>query len=104
MKWPVIALRQAHLRGRGLWAGRAPSAGTHAAPAAAQDRWRAETGELQYRLLWYPQRAYFVVLMGSDRDAARYLGCLDANWRLVHDVELPGGGSTASLLRALPKF
>ena len=70
----------------------------------ALDRWRAETGELQYRLLWYPQRAYFVVLMGSDRDSARYLGALDANWRLVHYVELPGGGSTASLLRALPKF
>ena len=72
--------------------------------APAQDRWRSETGELQYRLLWYPQRAYFVVLMGADRDSARYVGSLDANWHVIHYAELPGGGNTASLLRALPKF
>ncbi len=70
----------------------------------AQDRWRSEQGELQYRLLWYPQRAYFVVLMGPDRDNAHYIGALDANWHVVHHVELAGGGSTASLLRTLPRF
>jgi len=69
-----------------------------------QDRWRAEGGELQYRLLWYPQRAYFIVLMGPDRDAARYIGALDGNWRVIHHVELGGGGNTGSLLRTLPRF
>jgi len=69
-----------------------------------QDRWRSEAGELQYRLLWFPQRAYFIVLMGPDRDNARYVGALDGNWRVIHHVELPGGGNTGSLLRALPKF
>lgn len=70
----------------------------------AQDRWRSEAGELQYRLLWYPQRAYFVVLMGSDRDSAHYIGAMDGNWHVIHYVELAGGGNTGSLLRALPRF
>jgi len=70
----------------------------------AEDRWRSETGELQYRLLWYPERAYSVVLMGPDRNDAHYIGALDRNWRVLHYVELAGGGSTASMLRGLPKF
>jgi hypothetical protein len=45
-----------------------------------------------------------VVLMGPDRDSAHYIGALDGNWHVIHYVELPGGGNTASLLRALPKF
>src|SRR5438270_1971699 len=32
--------------------------------APAEDRWRSEQGELQYRLLWYPDRGLYVVLMG----------------------------------------
>jgi hypothetical protein len=70
----------------------------------AESRWKAETGELQYRLLWYPQRSYFVVLMGTDRNDARYIGALDRNWRVIHYIELPHGASTASMLRSLEKF
>lgn len=69
-----------------------------------EDRWRSQIGELQYRLLWYPQRAYFVVLMGSDRNAAQYIGALDGNWHVIHYVELAGGGNTGPLLRTLPRF
>jgi hypothetical protein len=45
-----------------------------------------------------------VVLMGSSRDAARYIGVMNDQWHPIHYVELPGGSSTASLLRSLPKF
>jgi hypothetical protein len=72
--------------------------------APARDRWRAETGELQYRALWYPQRSYHVILMGSSRAEARYIGAMDDNWRVIHYVELAGGGDTASILRSLPRF
>ncbi len=71
-------------------------------PAAS--RWKAETGELQYQVLWYPKRSYYVVLMGPDRQGARYIGALDANWRVVHYIELPNGTSTAPMLRAIGKF
>jgi hypothetical protein len=70
----------------------------------AEDHWRAETGELQYRALWYPRRSYYVVLLGPDRNGARYIGALDRNWRVIHSVELPNGGDTASMLRGLERF
>jgi hypothetical protein len=70
----------------------------------SSDRWRSESGELQYRALWYPQRSYYVVLFGPDRNDSHYIGALDRNWRVVHYVELPGGGNTASMLRTLPRF
>ncbi len=70
----------------------------------SEDRWRSDRGELQYRLLWYPDRAYSVILMGSDRKDARYIGAMDRNWRVLHYVELPGGGNTRPLLRNLGKF
>lgn len=70
----------------------------------AEDRWREKGGELQYRVLWYPQRSYFVILLGSDRNDARYIGALDRNWHVIHYVELPNGGGTASMLRSLERF
>jgi hypothetical protein len=70
----------------------------------AEDRWRSESGELQYRRLWYPQRAYSVILMGTDRTAVRYIGAVDKNWHVVHYVELANGGNTGSMLRSLPRF
>jgi hypothetical protein len=70
----------------------------------AQDRWRSEAGELQYRALWYPRRSCYLILVGPDRNDAHYAGALDGNWRVLHSVELPGGADTASMLRALPKF
>jgi hypothetical protein len=42
-----------------------------------------------------------VILMGSTRDAARYIGTMDENWAPLHSVELHTGGTTFSLLREL---
>ncbi len=70
----------------------------------AEDRWSSPTGALQYRALWYPKRGYYVVMVGTDRNDAHYIGAVDSNWRVVHYVELPNGGNTASQLRAVPRF
>jgi hypothetical protein len=74
--------------------------------AAARDQWiTPESAEIHFLLLWYPDRSYIVVLMGPDRDGSRYIGTVHASSRRVLDaVKLPGGGSTGSMLRALPKF
>jgi hypothetical protein len=68
------------------------------------DRWLSESGELQYRGLTYPQRRYTIILMGSSRTGATYIGTLDERWRPLHSVQLPSGGTTASLLRGLRRF
>jgi len=68
------------------------------------DRWRSDSGEIQYRALAYPQRKYTVVLMGSTRDGAQYIGTMDEKWKPLHSVDLRSGGTTASLLRALGQF
>jgi hypothetical protein len=70
----------------------------------ATDRWRAESGELQYRALGYPDRKYTVILMGADRQSALYIGTMDEHWFPVHSVTLRSGGTTASLLRELKRF
>jgi hypothetical protein len=70
----------------------------------ASDRWQSESGELQYRALGYPDRKYTVILMGSARQTAVYIGTVDENWKPVHSVGLHSGGTTASLLRALKRF
>jgi hypothetical protein len=71
----------------------------------ARDRWRAETGEIQYRALDYPDRAYTVILMGTDRKGATYIGTVDSNWKPVHAVPFPrGGGNTFAMLRELRRF
>jgi hypothetical protein len=70
----------------------------------SEDRWRPDTGELQYRLLAYPQRSLFVVLMGPDRQNMRYIGALDKDWKPIDSVSQPSGIGTASMLRALKKF
>jgi hypothetical protein len=66
----------------------------------AEDRWRESSKTLSYRVLWYPQRSYYVILFGDERESARYIGALDMNWRVIHYVD----ANTASMLRALQKF
>jgi len=68
------------------------------------DRWKSESGELQYEAMSYPERKLTVILMGSDRKSALYIGAVDHNWQPVHTVSLRGGGDTASLLRNLRRF
>ena len=67
----------------------------------AQDRWRAEEGEMQYRLLHYPDRGVNVILMGSERGKALYIGAVDMQGRPAHAISLPGGKTTYSILRSL---
>ena len=64
-----------------------------------------ESAELHFQVLWYPQRSFAIVLMGSRRESVRYIGAIHAATRSPLDsVKLPGGGSTAAMLRNLPKF
>ena len=70
----------------------------------AEDHWRSEQGTLQYRVLKYPTQGISVILMGSERDKALYIGAVDSNGRPVHAVPLPGGRDTSALLRSLKKF
>jgi hypothetical protein len=70
----------------------------------AQDHSATKPGDLEFRSLWYPQRSYYVILMGAEHNNLRYIGAMDKDWNLVHSVLLPGGASTASMLRGLQKF
>ena len=70
----------------------------------SEDHWRADTGELQYRVLSYKDKPYVLVLMGTERDNARYIGAMNKDWKPVHSVSIPGGADTVSLLRRLRKF
>ena len=74
--------------------------------APEREQWiTPESAEIHFQALWYTRRSYIVVLMGVDRGGGRYLGTIHAASRQVLDsVKLPGGGSTASMLRTLPKF
>lgn len=75
----------------------------HTLGQPAVERWRT-VEDHRYELLSYPPRGLYVILMGRDRDHARYIGAMDRNWRPVHAVEFLGRGSSYSLLRQLPRF
>lgn len=68
------------------------------------DTWRAGAGELQFRRLYYPSRGLSVILMGREQNKAQYVGALDEEWRPVHTVPLPNGGTTGPLLSQLHRF
>ncbi len=55
--------------------------------APAEDKWKSEQGEIQYRYLWYPQQGIAVILMGADRDKALYIGELDKEGHVIHSVD-----------------
>jgi len=60
---------------------------------------------VQFELLIYESRSYAVVLMGSTRNDARYIGTIHIPSRHILDsVKLPGGGSTMAMLKNLPDF
>jgi hypothetical protein len=67
----------------------------------AMDSWRSEQGEMQYRVMTYPARGISVVLMGQEREKAKYIGAVDTSWRPVDAVALPGGKDTRAMLRSL---
>lgn len=66
----------------------------------AEDKWRSEQGELQYRRLSYPKLGFSLILMGTDRKTARYIGAMDGNWRVVHSVNK----NSEVMLRSLKRF
>ncbi len=70
----------------------------------ATDRWQSDTNTIQVRALGYPDRKYTVILMGSNRPTATYIGTMDENWRPIHSVEMHSGGTYSSLLRNLKRF
>lgn len=53
----------------------------------ARDQWLSQTGELQYRYLWYPNQSMAVILMGTERDKALYIGELSADGHVIHSVD-----------------
>ena len=67
----------------------------------ASDRWSAESGAVQYRVLGYPLRGYTVVLFGADRKSARYIGTLDARCNPMHRISYADGGNSAAMLRSV---
>jgi len=72
--------------------------------APASDHWQSESNTLQLRALAYPDRNYTIILMGTDRRTAKYIGTVDENWKPVHSVEMHSGGTTSSMLRNLKRF
>ena len=54
--------------------------------------------------LTYADRHFTVILMGTERKGARYIGAMNDKWRPVHSVKHAGRGNTRSLLEGLPKF
>jgi len=70
----------------------------------AEDHSTTKAGDLEFQSLWYPQRSYYVILMGAERHNLRYIGAMDKDWNLVHSVVLPGNANSASMLRGLKKF
>ncbi len=79
----------------------------HTLGEPASERWRVEVpgsaGD-RYEVLAYPKRRLYVILMGPDRSAARYIGAMDWNWHPAHAVDLAGRGSSYAILRRLPRF
>ena len=70
----------------------------------AEDKSYTKSGDLHFRSLWYPQRSYYVILMGAEAGNLRYIGAMDKDWHMIHSVPMLGGANTASMLRGLQKF
>ena len=70
----------------------------------AESRWKSDSGELQYCALSYPKRSYTIILMGTDRQSATYMGTMDEQWIPVHSAQFRTGGNTFSMLRGLKRF
>jgi hypothetical protein len=76
----------------------------HKLGVPADNHTSSRAGDLEFQSLWYPDRGYYLVLMGGERNNLRYIGAMDKDWRVIHSVMLPGNVSTASMLRGIQKF
>ncbi len=73
------------------------------------DRWKPNSGELQYRALFYPQRGYAVILMGTKQEDVHYIGAMGLGpdgkgWAPLHSVDFARGANTMGMLRGLKRF
>lgn len=66
-------------------------------PAAVRSR---EAGDRVFQLLVYTSRHYSLVLMGTSRDDARYIGALDSRGHILDAVRLRDGSSSEFFLRS----
>jgi hypothetical protein len=65
----------------------------------AEDKWKSDQGEIQFRYLWYPQQQMAVILMGTERGSAAYIGELDKDGRVIHSTDR----NTEQILRRFKK-
>jgi hypothetical protein len=70
----------------------------------SHESWLSEAGGIEYHALAYPRRRVYVILMSRNGSEPRYIGAMSWNWRPLHAVELPGGGSSLGVLRNLQRF
>ena len=73
------------------------------------DHWKPNSGELQYRALFYPQRGYAVILMGTKQEDVHYIGAMGLGpdgkgWAPLHSVDFARGANTMGMLRGLKRF
>jgi hypothetical protein len=53
----------------------------------------------EFYLLRYPDRSLTIVLLGTDRERATYLGALGRGGRVLHSTQLPDGTDSTPLVR-----
>lgn len=70
----------------------------------AGDRYKASGENMHYRVMLYPSRKLNVILAGRERDQVRYIGAMDADWKVVDSVTQKGGSNTYAVLSRLPRF
>jgi hypothetical protein len=66
--------------------------------------WQSDAEARHFRVLWYPQHGWYIVLMGSNSGDARYIGVMDRRWRPLYTVPLAEGASSYALLQSVPRF
>ncbi len=71
-------------------------------PAAI--RWKRGANGVGFVALAYPGKGFSVILMGTRRDSARYIGAIDNNARPLDAVDFPGNGNSYWILRRLGRF
>jgi hypothetical protein len=75
----------------------------------SEDRWKPNAGELQYRALFYKERGYAVILLGTKQEDARYIGAMGLGpdgkgWSPLHSIDFSRGANTMGMLRTLQRF
>jgi len=75
----------------------------------SDDHWKPNSGELQYRALFFKDRGYAVILMGTKQEDVRYIGAMGLGpdgkaWAPLHSIDFARGANTMGMLRTLPRF